>query len=133
AKKGVALVFGRGENPISFVSVRDVAALVALALGDETLRGATVEIGGVENLGFVTVAAGVIETRGRAGARQKIPLPVLRVMSLLARPFSPLFARQAQAAVMMNTTDMTFADSLRARFPSLPSTTLRDVLAQGAG
>jgi hypothetical protein len=28
-------------------------------------------------------------------------------MSLLARPVAPAFARQAQAAVIMNTTDMT--------------------------
>ena len=62
------------------------------------------------------------------GRIKHIPLPVLRAMAILARPFSPMFARQAGAAVVMNTTDMTFDASLRDRFPSVPSTSLRDYL-----
>lgn len=56
---------------------------------------------------------------------------MLRAMSVLARPFAPAFARQAQAAVAMSTTDMT-ADptALRHRFPHLPATTLTDVLTR---
>jgi hypothetical protein len=42
-------------------------------------------------------------------------------MSFVARPFAPAFARQAQAAVLMNTTDMTA--------PSPPgTTTFEDIL-----
>jgi uncharacterized protein YbjT (DUF2867 family) len=36
---GKTMVFGRGENPINFVSVRDVARFVQLAVVDPTLRG----------------------------------------------------------------------------------------------
>jgi hypothetical protein len=36
-----------------------------------------------------------------------VPLIALRVAALLARPCFPAFARQAHAAVIMNTTDMT--------------------------
>ena len=46
------------------------------------------------------------ETGSPARSRH-IPLAALRVMSLLAGPVAPAFARQAQAAVVMNTTDMT--------------------------
>ena len=49
-------------------------------------------------------------------------------MSVLARPLRPGFARQARAAVVMNTTDMTFdALPIRNRFPDIPTTTLADV------
>jgi hypothetical protein len=49
-------------------------------------------------------------------------------MSVLARPLRPGFARQARAAVVMNTTDMTFdALPIRKRFPDIPATTLADV------
>jgi uncharacterized protein YbjT (DUF2867 family) len=128
--KGHALVFGQGKNPINFVSVRDVAALVALALRDDSLRGETLEIGGPQNIDFVTFAERLIEASGKPARIKHIPLPVLRIMSVLARPFSPMFARQAGAAVVMNTIDMTCDVPTRERFPMLPSTRLADVLAQ---
>lgn len=36
---GKILVFGRGDNPVNFVSATDVAALVELAATDPGLRG----------------------------------------------------------------------------------------------
>ncbi len=129
ADKGHALVFGPGLNPINLVSVRDVAALVLLALEDPSLRNETLEIGGPENLGFVTLAERIIEAQGKSARIKHIPLPVLRMMSVLARPFAPVFARQAGAAVVMNTIDMSFDGAVRERLPSLPRTTLRDVLS----
>jgi uncharacterized protein YbjT (DUF2867 family) len=38
---GRAMVLGRGENPINFVSVTDVAALIERVVGDPTLREQT--------------------------------------------------------------------------------------------
>ncbi len=128
ADKGHALVFGPGKNPINLVSVADVAALAVIALEDPTLRGETLEIGGPENVGFVTLAERLIEARGKPALIRHVPLPALRVMSLLARPFSPVFARHARAAVIMNTTDCAFDGQLRQRFPALPQTSLRSVL-----
>jgi hypothetical protein len=68
------------------------------------------------------------------GKVRRIPLPALRVMAVLARPFSPFMARAAQAAVMMNTVDSRF-DPLpaRAAVPGLPFTTLDEVLAGRSG
>ena len=44
--QGHALVFGPGRNPINFVSVRDVAAVVALSVQDPSMSNEIVEIGG---------------------------------------------------------------------------------------
>ena len=44
--KGVPKVFGRGENPINFVAVQDVAFAVVRAVTDQSLRGHVVEVGG---------------------------------------------------------------------------------------
>src|SRR6185312_1267744 len=44
------LVFGRGRNPINFVSARDVAALADRVIADPATRGHTFEIGGPDNL-----------------------------------------------------------------------------------
>jgi uncharacterized protein YbjT (DUF2867 family) len=130
--KGIALLFGPGKNPINFVSVRDVAALVLLAIRDQGLRGQTIDIGGPANLDFTTFADRLIAASGKPARIKRIPLPVLRAMSVLARPFSPEFARKAAAAVVMNRDDFTFANDVRARFPSVPSTALEDLLAPAA-
>jgi hypothetical protein len=51
-------------------------------------------------------------------------------MSVLAAPISPFMARVARAAVVMNTTDMSFdAAPGRARFPDLPWTGLAEAAA----
>ena len=44
---------------------------------------------------------------GTLAATSHVPLAALRLMSLLAKPMAPAFARQTHAAVVMNTTDMT--------------------------
>jgi uncharacterized protein YbjT (DUF2867 family) len=125
--KGHAVVFGPGRNPVGFVSVRDVAALVALSLRGEAPQDVC-DIGGPENIGLATVAERIIAARGRPAPIKHIPLLALRMMSLLARPFAPAFARQAQAAVLMNTTDMTIDTAARPCGPGVRVTTFADVL-----
>src|SRR5664279_778834 len=49
-KKGKTTIFGRGDNPINFVSVYDIARFVELAVTDPEMRGVNVEVGGPENL-----------------------------------------------------------------------------------
>jgi uncharacterized protein YbjT (DUF2867 family) len=129
ASNGQALVFGPGRNPINFVSAHDVAAVVDLAIHDRSLRGRLLEVGGPENLTFTQLAERLITASGTPGRIRHIPLPLLRALSVLARPVSPAFARQAQAAVVMNTTDMTLDTStIRNRLPTIPATTLDEVI-----
>jgi uncharacterized protein YbjT (DUF2867 family) len=125
---GPALVFGPGQNPINFVSVADVAGFVCLAVNGDQRIGESVSVGGPQNLGFTEIAAHLLARKGRTDRPKQVPLTALRVMSVIARPIRPGFARQARAAVVMNTTDMTFdALPVRNRFPDIPATTLADV------
>ena len=124
-----ALVFGPGRNPINFVSAHDVAAVVDLAVQDQSVRGQILEVAGPENLSFVTFADRLISASGKPGRTKHIPLPMLRAMALLARPISPVLARQARAAVVMNATAMSVdVSAIRERFSTVPATTLDDVL-----
>ncbi|HEU5345290.1 MAG TPA: SDR family oxidoreductase [Ktedonobacterales bacterium] len=120
-KQGKALIFGRGENPINFVSVEDVARFALIGLRDPQARGLTIEVGSPENRSLTQMVSLIERVTGKNVARQHIPLPALRVMSVLARPFNPAFARQAGAAAYMDTHDMTFdpTATLR-RFPGAP-------------
>jgi NADH dehydrogenase len=115
--KGV--VFGRGENPINFVAVDDVAALVETAVTDDRLRGQLVEIGGPGDLPFNELGAICRDLTGRPRTIRHVPRPVLRLAAT--------FARQPRLALAMDTEDMTF-DRSRSGVEVGP-TQARDALA----
>ena len=126
---GKTTIFGRGTNPINFVSVHDVARFAELAAIDATLRGTSLDIGGPENLTFNQVAEIFQRETGRTGAVKHVPLPAMRVASLVMSAFNPALARQIHAGIVMDTDKMSFDASDRARrFPSIPLTTLAEVV-----
>lgn len=130
-RSGRPLVFGRGDNPINFVSVNDVAAVVDRAVTDPSTRGATLEVGGPDDLTFNRLAEAVQTADGRTGAPRHVPPAVLRVMAATVGRLDGQMGRQVVAALAMDRDDMTFdAHSIRRRFPDLPCTTLADVLAR---
>jgi uncharacterized protein YbjT (DUF2867 family) len=94
------VVFGRGENPINFVSVNDVADAAVRAILNPALRGQLIEVGGPQNLTFNQLAALRQRARGKTGKVRHIPRAALRAAST--------FSRQARAALAMDTIDMTF-------------------------
>lgn len=105
--RGRALVFGPGENPINFVSARDVADVTARAVGDERMHGQILDVTGPEDLTFNQIATRLTVAAGIPANTRHVPLAAMRAMSLLTRRVAPTLARQTQAAVVMNTTDMT--------------------------
>lgn len=72
---GKILVFGRGNNPINFVSATDVAALISHAVATPSLRGRALELGGPGNLSFNQVAGLLQEVTGHRDAVRHIPRP----------------------------------------------------------
>lgn len=131
-KKGQVTVFGPGTNPVNFVSAHDVAAAVASALNTTKPANETLDISGPDNVGLAQLARQLLQTKGVNAPVKHIPLVALRALSLLARPFAPAFARQAQAAVLMNTTDMSVASAVTTNAPrrGIPYTSISDVLAR---
>jgi uncharacterized protein YbjT (DUF2867 family) len=126
---GSTRVFGRGDNLINFVSADDVAGFVDLAVTDPAMRGAAVDTGGPENLTMNQVVDAFQATTGATGKVSHVPLPVLRVMSVLMKPFNPTMAGLAAASVVMDTRDMAFdASETRGRYPSVTTTRLADLL-----
>jgi NADH dehydrogenase len=105
---GKIVVFGRGDNPVNFVSATDVAALIEHAVADPGLRGQVVELGGPDNLTFNQVATILQETTGHHAPVRHIPRPALCAMAWLTAGIKPVLARQARAALAMDTLDMTF-------------------------
>ena len=127
-KGGAANVFGRGENPINFVSVQDVATCIELAVADPRLRGKTIDIGGPENLTLNALVEAIAASSGRPPRARHVPLAALRSGARLMRPFKPDIAGLIEAAVRMDTSDMTFDPARIAYCPEIQLRRLADVL-----
>ena len=107
---GKARIFGRGENPINFVSSADVAEVVEQELARVMAQPAemssrTVEVVGPEDLSFDAIVDAFAAALGRPVPAAHVPLPMLRAMALALRPFKPVLADQIAAAVVLDTTD----------------------------
>jgi uncharacterized protein YbjT (DUF2867 family) len=120
---GKAPVFGRGDNPINFVSVHDVAAVVVRAVQQKQLRGEIVEVGGPDNVTFNELVALVREARGSDRTVRHVPRWLLRALAPVAR--------QPRAALAMDTLDMTFtAAANRSLIADLPMTGLHAAVCE---
>ncbi len=125
-----ALVFGRGRNPINFVSVGDVAVLVERVTLDPATRGQTLEIGGPVDLTMNELARMVVAHRGGSDPRH-IPRAALHAMAATIGRLRPELGRQARAALAMDRSDLTFSGGVndaRARYPDLPCTAPAEAL-----
>jgi uncharacterized protein YbjT (DUF2867 family) len=118
------VMFGPGTNPRNFVAARDVAALVVLAIEDETLRGEIIEIGGPENLTGNQVVETFEKLGGRTAKVSHLPLGLVRFLAQAFRPLHPGVSRVMSGGVVSETTDQTFdATNFLARYP-IPLTPL---------
>lgn len=134
ARTGRPVVFGRGDNPLNFVSVADVACLVDLAVTDPGTRGRILEIGGPGNLTFNQLAAAIQQSAGRTGTPRHVPPPVLRLIAGSIGRLRPELGRQARAALVMDHADLTFDPAaIWDAYPGIPRTPLSACLSQSAG
>jgi uncharacterized protein YbjT (DUF2867 family) len=123
ARSGRPVIFGHGNNPVNFVSVTDVAALVEHAVTSPAVRGRILEIGGPANLTFNQLAAAFQAAAGRTATPRHVPRPILRLMASTLGRAKPELGRQARAALVMDRADLTHdAGSIHQAYPGLPST-----------
>lgn len=131
---GKTVVFGRGRNPINFVSAADVARVVDLAIGDPTLRGKILEVPGPENLTLEELLETVRVASGRSGRVSHAPRAMLRLLSIALRPIAPIRADQVATALVMDTHDMAIdGAAIRAAYPEIPMTRAAAVAARMFG
>jgi NADH dehydrogenase len=128
-EKGKTQVFGRGRNPINWVAASDVARFVELAIVDPLMRGQSIEVGGPENL---TTNEFVEVFRSQTGAGGQVghaPPAAMRAGAVVMSLLNPSMARMIKAAIVMDTQPQAFdASQTRKRYPSIPVTSLGDVV-----
>lgn len=116
---GAGIVFGRGKNPINFVSVTDVAAAVSRAAVDPSWRGQTIEIAGPRDLTLNELAGLMKELKIPGRSVHHVPRMLLRATAAVDR--------KAAAALAMDQLDLHVAPSPRPEGVPLtqPRTALR--------
>jgi NADH dehydrogenase len=118
------LVFGRGDNPMGWVAVRDVASLVVRVVDQASLRGTAYTLSGPERISLTDLAQRLMSAHGWPGSPRHLPVAALRATALLPGRAG----RQAQAALAMDHLPLV-VDDTRTRLPDLPSTSVAEVLA----
>lgn len=117
------LVFGRGDNPMGWVAVRDVAALTVRAIETSSLHGSTLTISGPHRLTLTELACRVMAAHGWPGAPRHVPTGALRAAARLPGRAG----RQAEAALAMDVMPA-ISDDARRVVPDLPSTPVQALL-----
>jgi uncharacterized protein YbjT (DUF2867 family) len=107
-EQGKTTLFGRGNNPVNFVAVEDVARFVCIALEDSRACNQVIEIGGPENLTMSQVVEIFERASGRQVKKRHIPLPVMRVMSILMQPINPALSRLIRTSIYMDTANLCY-------------------------
>jgi uncharacterized protein YbjT (DUF2867 family) len=105
-KQGKVTIFGRGNNPINFAAVEDVAHFVSIALSDPRTRNTVIEVGGPENLTMNQLVEIFERVSGRQAKKRHIPLPLMRAMSLLMSPINPAMSRLIRNGIYMDTANL---------------------------
>lgn len=122
------LVFGDGANPVAWVDVGDVAALVERAVIDTSLRGRVLEIAGPEALGLAGLARAVMTHEGWPGTPRRVPRPALQVVAQTVGRLRPAFGRKARALLAMDRMPSIDCTAIRSELPSLPATPVSALL-----
>jgi uncharacterized protein YbjT (DUF2867 family) len=123
AETGRTRVFGRGRNPVNFVSVDDVAAIVEAIVVDHPASGLSVDVAGPIDLTLEELVHVVERATGRAGRIDHVPLPLMRALAPVLGPVRPSIADLLRVAILMDTADMhATMDDRRARFPTIAAT-----------
>ena len=125
-RQGKVTIFGRGENPINFISVDDVTAMIGLALEDPHALNRSIDLGGPQNLTLNQVVKIFEDIRGQPAQKRYVPLAAMRAMSVLMRPINPGLARLVQNGIFMDRGDLSFnANGTQLEF-KLPLTSFQD-------
>jgi uncharacterized protein YbjT (DUF2867 family) len=122
-----ARVFGTGTEPVSWISMPDVAAFAVHAFEDPQMQDRVLELGGPEMLTPLEVVAIFEELSGRSFEVEHVPEEVLREQArALADPVERSFAGLMADLARGDPIPM---DDLLERFP-MSMTTVRDHAAQ---
>lgn len=117
-KNGKAMIMGKGNNPLNFVSVVDVAQIILKSLEQPEALNSIIEIGGPDNLSRNEIVSLYEKYSGKQVKCTYLSIGFLNIMSKLFKPFHQGISRVMALGEVLDQTDQTF-DPTRTlqRFP----------------
>lgn len=91
--KGKVTILGSGTNPLNFIAVKDIVSALKLMVLNEDFFCKAINIGGPENLSRNQVAERLGNALKINPKISHIPTSILKVFSVLLKPFHPGIAR----------------------------------------
>jgi nucleoside-diphosphate-sugar epimerase len=85
-----------------------VARFAQIGLENPAAKNQVIEIGGPENFTTEQIIAMIEQATGKTAKRSYTPVPMMKVMKVLTRPFNPVMSRMITAGINFDTTDQTF-------------------------
>ncbi|MFI7665508.1 SDR family oxidoreductase [Nocardia sp. NPDC049526] len=106
-KSSRALVFGSGNNPVSFVAGADIAA-AAVQFASRQGIGRTVELGGPDNWTLRELNTQIAQRLGIAiGKETALSARMLRISAAAVRPFDEVQARRMRLGALLDSRPQT--------------------------
>jgi uncharacterized protein YbjT (DUF2867 family) len=107
-EKGIATIFGDGNNVSNYIAVDDVADFAVKILARDDVVNEAVEAGGPSNLSLNDLAT-IVERRFKSsGKRRHVPVAALRMLPPIVRPFNEVAARLMTLGLYAATESATF-------------------------
>lgn len=128
-RSGRPVVLGRGDRPVRWVSVHDVAELVTHAVLHPGVRGRVLEVCGPDPVSLYDLAAMLMAHRGVEGRPRRVPRAVLKAAAPTIGRAVPAIGRPLRAALAMDETPCLDDAATRREFTGLPCTPVAQVLA----
>ena len=117
-EKGKASILGNGETPTNFMAASDVAKFAVIALTNSRTCNRVLEIGGPDNITKNDLARLYMRLSGKDAKISHLPPAMLRVMSVLLKPFQPGISRVMWMAYVNEKVDQSFDPrKMLAEFP----------------
>src|SRR5260370_8106937 len=126
-EEGKSSSFGGGNNGMNFGAGAEGAGFVSIGLDDPRARNAVIEVGGPENLTMNQLAEIYERASGRQAKKRHIPLPMMRVMSILMRPLNPAMSRLIRNGIYMDTANLRSDTTDTARAFGIQLTSLEEI------
>jgi len=92
-EKGVATIFGDGNNVLNYIAVEDVAEFAVKILSRPEVVNEAVDAGGPSNVSQNQLASLIERRLKSSGRRRHVPVMAMRLLPPIVRPFNEVAAR----------------------------------------
>ena len=92
-RTGVTPIFGDGTAVFNYIAVEDVAEFAVKILAREDVANEAIDLGGQSDISLNDLATLVERRLSAPGKRRHIPVPVMKLLPQVIRPFNEAVAR----------------------------------------